>query len=52
VGKKKSGGDPDFLPIIVLFTFTDFLHQMECVGFVKILHRVALGCGAWSNRAA
>jgi hypothetical protein len=51
VGKKKSGGDPDFLPIIVLFTFTDFLHQ-SALSFVKILHRVALGCGAWSNRAA
>jgi hypothetical protein len=37
VGKKKLGGDPDFLSVMVLFPFSDFLHEMRALSFLKLI---------------
>jgi hypothetical protein len=43
VGKKKLGGDPDFLSNVVLFPFSNFLHEMGRVEFSHFgYHQVAL----------
>jgi hypothetical protein len=36
VCKRKLGGDPDFFSVMVLFAFSDFLHEMGCIEFLKL----------------